>query len=494
MRSDITRLKDSQFDVIILGAGVQGMFLALEAISRGLKTLMIDESDFCAATSANSLKILHGGFRYLQHGHLGRYGRSARESALLSRLAPFCIDEMAFSFPLMKRGLRSRPFVGSALWVHQKLLHMMNAGFKGKAGIIELSNDAIPTSGSGEFAVFYDRFITHTETYFTSLLLTAKEMGVEVFNYTTVTSLQTCEGRINQIDLRDSVYHSQATVSGKVILTALGAGTNAFYRKHFNFSMEAMNHPLCVYNLVVKKKLTQNDRAHILFSPPDGEYPKGRGFVFIPWKNGTLIGSYEKSEEVLPRSAETHRFNIQSFIRRLNHDFSLEIDSPDVAGFHMGYVPANPWHKHNSKALDEPVIKNLRSSLGIENCYCVIPEKLTMARYVAVLVLNRIFNEHRLGNRRKPHKLYYSLKCPRADISPENVESYVELKVIDELAVYPEDIWTRRTSADHLEPVSPAFWSRTEKALARYFPNNPIQEESYAEYLKTFNTLQERDC
>ena len=72
MKRNPAELVAQTFDVIVIGAGIYGATLTLQLAEAGLRTLVIDQGDFCSATSANSLKILHGGLRYLQHGNIRR--------------------------------------------------------------------------------------------------------------------------------------------------------------------------------------------------------------------------------------------------------------------------------------------------------------------------------------------------------------------------------------------------------------------------------------
>ncbi|MBA4387554.1 MAG: glycerol-3-phosphate dehydrogenase/oxidase, partial [Verrucomicrobia bacterium] len=83
MTRDIERLTKKEYDILIVGAGIYGAALAREASLRGLSVAIVDKGDFCGATSANSLKIIHGGIRYLQQGDLPRLRQSMAERRML---------------------------------------------------------------------------------------------------------------------------------------------------------------------------------------------------------------------------------------------------------------------------------------------------------------------------------------------------------------------------------------------------------------------------
>ena len=108
MKRDPAALAAQTFDVIVIGAGIYGATLTLQLAEAGLRTLVIDQGDFCSATSANSLKILHGGLRYLQHGNIRRMRETIFSRRSLMRCAPHLTQPLACLIPTYGHGLRSR--------------------------------------------------------------------------------------------------------------------------------------------------------------------------------------------------------------------------------------------------------------------------------------------------------------------------------------------------------------------------------------------------
>jgi glycerol-3-phosphate dehydrogenase len=72
MERNLTRLTEQEFDLLVIGGGIYGACIAWEATLRGLSVALVEKEDFCSATSANSLKTIHGGFRYLQSADIKR--------------------------------------------------------------------------------------------------------------------------------------------------------------------------------------------------------------------------------------------------------------------------------------------------------------------------------------------------------------------------------------------------------------------------------------
>src|ERR671914_2135905 len=108
MRRDLSRLEGDEYDLLVVGAGIQGACIAWDAALRGLRVALVERDDFGAATSANSLRIVHGGLRYLARGDFRRMGQSIRERSTLLRIAPGLVEPLPVLIPTYGRGAQSR--------------------------------------------------------------------------------------------------------------------------------------------------------------------------------------------------------------------------------------------------------------------------------------------------------------------------------------------------------------------------------------------------
>ena len=103
MRRDLSQLVDRSFDLLVVGAGIHGACIAWDASLRGLSVALLDSGDFGAATSANSLRIVHGGLRYLARGDFPRMLESIRERTTLLRIAPHLVEPLPVLVPTYAR-------------------------------------------------------------------------------------------------------------------------------------------------------------------------------------------------------------------------------------------------------------------------------------------------------------------------------------------------------------------------------------------------------
>ena len=110
------------FDVLVVGGGITGVGVALDAANRGLRTALIERDDFASGTSSKSSKLVHGGLRYLQNGDVRLVYEALHERRRLMRNAPHLVEVLPFLLPIMtKDGVISRKIakaLGSALWMY----------------------------------------------------------------------------------------------------------------------------------------------------------------------------------------------------------------------------------------------------------------------------------------------------------------------------------------------------------------------------------------
>ncbi|HBB40710.1 MAG TPA: glycerol-3-phosphate dehydrogenase/oxidase, partial [Proteobacteria bacterium] len=120
MRRDFDRLRDSPFDLLVVGGGIYGAWTALDGALRGLKVALVERDDWAAGTSSSSSKLIHGGLRYLQHFHFNLVHKSLAERRLLSTLAPHQIRPLRFLLPTTT-GFVGRRFLATGLALYDLL-------------------------------------------------------------------------------------------------------------------------------------------------------------------------------------------------------------------------------------------------------------------------------------------------------------------------------------------------------------------------------------
>src|SRR5438067_900031 len=97
--NNLLRLASEEFDLLVIGGGITGAGVALDAVLRGLSVGLVERDDFASGTSSKSSKLIHGGLRYLQRMHLGQVRQGLRERRVLELMAPRLVQRTPFLFP-----------------------------------------------------------------------------------------------------------------------------------------------------------------------------------------------------------------------------------------------------------------------------------------------------------------------------------------------------------------------------------------------------------
>src|ERR1700749_4692251 len=118
----LERLADADLDVLVVGGGITGAGVALDAASRGLRTALVEKDDFASGTSSKSSKLVHGGLRYLQQGDVRLVYEALAERQRLRRNAPHLVRGLPFLLPVLGRGgvipRKLSRAVGTAMWMY----------------------------------------------------------------------------------------------------------------------------------------------------------------------------------------------------------------------------------------------------------------------------------------------------------------------------------------------------------------------------------------
>ena len=118
MIRDTTKLSRGEYDLVVVGGGIYGICVAWDAVLRGLSVALVEKDDFCGATSANPLKIVHGGFRYTQQANLSRIRASSRERNVLMRIAPHLVQPLPFFIPTYGSRMEGKAVLSAGLMLY----------------------------------------------------------------------------------------------------------------------------------------------------------------------------------------------------------------------------------------------------------------------------------------------------------------------------------------------------------------------------------------
>ena len=203
----------SSADVVIVGGGIAGACAALDAAQRGLNAVLVEQGDFGGSTSAQSLKILHGGIRYLQHLDFKRLRQSCHERSAFLRIAPHLTRVVPFVVPTAGIGLEGKIAFRAALALLSALTFDRNRGIRqahqrvpigGIIGREELKRrfpEIVKERTSGA-AVFYDGQMIDPPRLVYAVVQTAVHEGATVANYCKALDIEVRENEVEAVLLR----------------------------------------------------------------------------------------------------------------------------------------------------------------------------------------------------------------------------------------------------------------------------------------------------
>jgi glycerol-3-phosphate dehydrogenase len=228
----LDRLAGDPVDLLVVGGGVTGAGVALDAATRGLSVALVEKRDFGAGTSSRSSKLIHGGLRYLEQGDFGLVREALRERALLlTRLAPHLVSTVPFLFPLRHHGWE-RAYVGAGIGLYDALAGLHPAVPRhrhlSRGSALELAPALRPDALVG--AIRYHDARTDDARFVVALLRTAVAHGAHVLSGARVDRLDLGPDGLRTIALRDTEGHREFIARARVVVNATGVWSSELER------------------------------------------------------------------------------------------------------------------------------------------------------------------------------------------------------------------------------------------------------------------------
>ncbi len=283
------RLGDDEFDVLVVGGGITGAGVALDAASRGLRAALVERDDFASGTSSRSSKLVHGGLRYLDQREFRLVYENLAERQLILENAPHLVRVMPFLVPVLKRGGRVgrklAPFLGGALWMYD-LTGGLRIGKRHHRVTVDDALERFPTLRRDQLTGAYVYYDTHADDARLTLAIvrTAVEHGAVALNHAEVGALAHDRGRVSGADVR--VDGKAVRVRARVVVNAAGVWSDAVRALDERPADELSIRPAKGVHVTLPGALVQNTSAAIIPSARDK-----RSIFVIPWEGHTYLGT-----------------------------------------------------------------------------------------------------------------------------------------------------------------------------------------------------------
>lgn len=295
---------ERRWDVIVIGGGATGLGTAVDAASRGYRTLLVEAADFAKGTSSKATKLVHGGVRYLAQGNISLVREALHERGLLARNAPHLVWPLGFVVPAYQ--LMDQPFYGIGLKVYDMLAGRLNLASSRWLDHRE-TLAAAPTLAEHVGG----RALRGANLYFDgqfddarlaiSLMRTLFDAGGVAVNYLRVTGLVMQGGVVGGVTVRDELGDATLTLRADCVVNATGVWVDAV-RQMEDGRASPMVAPSQGVHLTLPRSFLPGDRAILVPKTDDG-----RVLFLVPWNGHTIVGTTDTPRRDLPlepRAAE----------------------------------------------------------------------------------------------------------------------------------------------------------------------------------------------
>ncbi len=350
---DLKKLSSEVYDVLVVGGGAHGATVAYHAAKAGYATALVEKGDFCGATSANSLKILHGGLRYLQHLNIQRMRHSITARREMMQLAPHLVQPLACLMPLYGKGLRGKRVMQTALFLNDCIGWDRNQGLPAEirlpGGHILSKNKCLEAVADLErkdlhgAAVWYDALAIDTERLILEYILESIKYGARAANYSEATALEKGDDDFYHVTIRDLFSKEHYHVKTKYIVNAAGPWFEQLAR---NTEKKIKNQKWALaLNLVSKKKIFDEYAVALegisKYADKDAIIKRDkRLYFFVPWRGHTMIGTEYVASNASPDSLQVTREMIQNMVDEVNSIYpSAALQYKDISFYHAGLLP-----------------------------------------------------------------------------------------------------------------------------------------------------------
>jgi len=276
--------ENSNWDLIIIGGGATGLGIALDAASRGLKTLLVEQSDFAKGTSSRSTKLVHGGVRYLAQGDIALVRHALKERGLLQQNAKHLVNKEAFLIPCYNWFSVIKYLVGLTLydWLSGKYSFGKSKYFS-KQETLSLM-PGIKEKGLKGSIRYYDGKFDDARLAI-NIAQTAIENGAALLNYTKVTALLKSDDIVTGIETEDVLTGEKAKHHGKVVINATGVFVDDILHMN-NPNAKKLVRPSQGVHIVLDKSFLNSESALMIPKTSDG-----RVLFAVPWHEHLLVGT-----------------------------------------------------------------------------------------------------------------------------------------------------------------------------------------------------------
>ena len=351
-----TLLASKEFDVLIIGGGITGAGILLDATSRGLSAALIEKEDYASGTSSRSTKLIHGGLRYLKNFEFKLVREVGKERAVVYSIAPHLVVPEKMLLPLVEGGSFGKFGTGIGLWLYDKLAGVTGED-KRKIFSKEKTLEIEPTlrddilKGAG----YYAEYRTDDARLTLEITKTAVQLKAIAINYAAATELVYKDKKLTGVKCIDVITKTPFSIKAKKIVNATGPWVDELREKDKSLSKKKLYLTKGVHIVVNRDKLPINNSIYF-------DVEGGRMIFAIPRQDIIYIGTTDTKFSEDKNSPKVTREDVHYLIDAVNKMFpNAKLKVLDVISSWSGIRPLIHEEGKNTSELsrkDELFISN----------------------------------------------------------------------------------------------------------------------------------------
>jgi glycerol-3-phosphate dehydrogenase len=379
---DLKGLQSGEFDLVVIGGGITGAGIALDAASRGMKVALLEKGDFASGTSSKSTKLIHGGLRYLKQFDFWLVKEVGSERAIVHKLAPHLVLPEKMLLPLIEGGSYGKWLTSIGLKVYDILAQVSGDDKRKmleKKEALKLE-PLLPKKGL-KGAGYYAEYRTDDARLTLENIKASLEYGALALNYAEVTGFRyDGQGRVAGVKVSDLAGGESLEVASRYVVSAAGPWVDELRGLNQSKKGKRLHLTKGVHLVFPHEKLPV--RQSVYFDVPDG-----RMIFAIPRGKVTYVGTTDTNYEADKDDVRTDLADAIYLISAVNHMFpSIELELSDIESSWAGL---RPLIHEEGKSASELSRKDeiFTSDSGLVS---IAGGKLTGYRKMAERVVNRI--------------------------------------------------------------------------------------------------------
>lgn len=377
----IQQLSDSSFDLLIIGGGITGAGIALDAVSRGLKVALIDMQDFAAGTSSRSTKLIHGGLRYLKQLEFKLVAEVGKERKIIHQIAPHLTRPEPMLLPLLKNGSLNKVSARVGMWIYERLAGVNKKEWHRFLNVEKTlaTEPLLPKDNLTGGILFYE-YRTDDARLTIEVIKEAVDRGVIALNYMKAISFIYKNNTISGAKIVDQLTGDEFTINAKYVVNASGPWVDELANLESKHTENKLLITKGVHFVVDWKKLPVKQSLYF------DTYDKRMLFI-IPREGKTYIGTtdtFYKGDMVNPGVTEEDR----NYLLKCVNDF-FPNNKLKISDIESAWAGLRPLISKPSKGPSEISRKDemFESDSGL---LTIAGGKLTGYRKMAQRIVNKL--------------------------------------------------------------------------------------------------------